>query len=258
MKKQELFDKYSIDESHNVWESIDSLMSVEGYRVMHNGELPPPNDKSVKWITDFLDKQKDAAWWAKNVMSRKDWGSLYLTAKRMVYMLHEEILQQFFKTAPYRQINIKMNREYKFRGKTKNGWAYGVPAKVIYDDDGNGDTTFACIIKGIEHNPTTGFMSPPNDCFVEVSPTTIGEFSGLYDKNNKEVYEDDLLGFKVKDVNKKDKLLLCKVAFIKGSFVADISRNLDGKLFADIASYLNDYIVVGNIHDNPELLSDRS
>ena len=35
MKKQELFDKYSIDESHNVWESIDSLMSVEGYRVMH-------------------------------------------------------------------------------------------------------------------------------------------------------------------------------------------------------------------------------
>ena len=33
MKKQELFDKYSIDESHNVWESIDSLMSVEVYRV---------------------------------------------------------------------------------------------------------------------------------------------------------------------------------------------------------------------------------
>ncbi len=92
MTKEELFKKYSINESHNKWEAIDSLMSIEVYRIMHNGELPPPNDNSVKFITDFLDKQKDADWWTKNVMSRKDWGSLYLTAKRMVYMLSDEIL----------------------------------------------------------------------------------------------------------------------------------------------------------------------
>jgi hypothetical protein len=93
MTKQELFKKYSIDESHNVWDnSIDNWMSVEVYRVMHNGELPPPNDTSVKWVTDFLDKQKDMTWWVKNVMSRKDWGSLYLTAKRMVYSLSDQIL----------------------------------------------------------------------------------------------------------------------------------------------------------------------
>ncbi len=33
-------------------------------------------------------------WWVKNVMSRKDWGSLFLTAKRMVYILSEPILQE--------------------------------------------------------------------------------------------------------------------------------------------------------------------
>lgn len=93
MTKEELFKKYSIDESHNIWQpEIDSWMSVELYRLMHNGDLPPENDKSTKWITDFLDKQKDMKWWVKNVMSRKDWGSLYLTAKRMIYMLCDELI----------------------------------------------------------------------------------------------------------------------------------------------------------------------
>ncbi len=96
MTKEELFKKYSIDESHNVWDlTIDSWMSVEVYRIMHDGNLPPKNDLSTKWITDFLDKAKnDTKWWVKNVMSRSDWGSLFLTAKRMVCTLHEQILNE--------------------------------------------------------------------------------------------------------------------------------------------------------------------
>jgi hypothetical protein len=94
MKREELFKKYFINESHNKWESIDSWMSVEIYRIMHDGNLPPSDDKSVKWITGFLDKQKNMDWWVKNVMSRQDWGSLYLTAKRMVYTLSEQILSE--------------------------------------------------------------------------------------------------------------------------------------------------------------------
>lgn len=95
MTKEELFKKYSINESHNVWESIDSYMSVEIYRIMHNGNLPTQNDTSTKWVLDFLDKpKKDMAWWVKNVMRREDWGSLYLTAKRMIYTLSAGILQE--------------------------------------------------------------------------------------------------------------------------------------------------------------------
>ena len=94
MGKEELFKKYSIDESHNVWQPIDSRMSVEIYRIMHNGNLPPQNDTSVKWVVDFLDKlDNDREWWVKNVMSRKDWGSLYLTAKRMVCQMSDLILE---------------------------------------------------------------------------------------------------------------------------------------------------------------------
>jgi len=96
MTKEKLFKQYSIDESHNVWQdNIDNWMSIEIYRIMHNGELPPQNDTSIKWITDFLDKvDDDMKWWVKNVMSRKDWGSLYLTAKRIVYRHQEQILKE--------------------------------------------------------------------------------------------------------------------------------------------------------------------
>lgn len=85
MTKQQLFEKYNIDESHNLWDpNIDSWASIEIYRIMHNGNLPVPGNTSVKWVTDFLDKRNDMNWWMKNVMSRRDWGSLYLTAKRMI------------------------------------------------------------------------------------------------------------------------------------------------------------------------------
>lgn len=93
MTKEELFKKYSIDESHSEWDNkIDNMYSVEVYRIMHDGNLPPVGDDSVDWITDFLDKQKDMKWWVKNVMSQPNWGQLCLTAKRMVYLCSDAIL----------------------------------------------------------------------------------------------------------------------------------------------------------------------
>jgi len=94
MTKEELFKKYSIDETHSKWDNgIDNWASVEVYRIMHNGNLPPRDDLSIKWVCDFLDKQDDMKWWVKNVMSQPRWGSLYLTAKRMAYRFSEELLK---------------------------------------------------------------------------------------------------------------------------------------------------------------------
>lgn len=95
MTKEELFEKYPIDNTHDVWEYIDSWMSVEIYRIMHEGKLPPKDDVSVGWVINFLDKsKKDISWWAENVMCRRDWESLFLTAKRMVYRFSDEILEE--------------------------------------------------------------------------------------------------------------------------------------------------------------------
>jgi len=96
MTKSELFEKYKINETHSVWNNnIDNWISVEVYRIMHGGELPKQDDLSVKWICDFLDKKEnDFQWWVDVVMTRKDWGSLYLTAKRMIYSHCEQILEE--------------------------------------------------------------------------------------------------------------------------------------------------------------------
>ena len=94
MTKKQLFKKYSINESHSKWDNqIDNWMSVEVYRLMHNGELPPPDDTSVGWVTDFLDKVKNDQGYAIKLMrERDDFGSLYLTAKRMVYSFADQLI----------------------------------------------------------------------------------------------------------------------------------------------------------------------
>jgi hypothetical protein len=94
MTKQELFKKYSIDEGHSIWSSIDSYMTIEIYRIMHKGQLPREGDGTVKYVVDFLDKEKNMAWWTLNVMRRDDFGSLYLTAKRMVWRYADQILDE--------------------------------------------------------------------------------------------------------------------------------------------------------------------
>jgi len=94
MTKEELFKKYNIEESHSKWDDkVDNWMSVEVFRLMHDGELPKQDDTSVMWVCDFLDKFRSDGRFKKKIMSRGDWGSLYLTAKRMVYSFSEEILK---------------------------------------------------------------------------------------------------------------------------------------------------------------------
>ena len=66
-------------------------MSVEVFRAMHNGKLPEEGDISVMYVINFLDKAKDNPKW---LMGLKHWGSLFLTAKRMVYSLQEQILYE--------------------------------------------------------------------------------------------------------------------------------------------------------------------
>jgi hypothetical protein len=94
MTKQELFEKYHIDERCADWEDmIDNWMSVEIYRVMHEGELPPQDDLSTGWMIEFREKCMDIHWMCTVLKKRKDWGSLFLTGKRMIYRFADEILR---------------------------------------------------------------------------------------------------------------------------------------------------------------------
>ncbi len=126
-------------------------------------------------------------------------------------------------------------RTIKFRGKLKsNGnWEYG---DLLHD---NFD---ACYIYPIE----VGDLYKNN----EVIPETIGQFTGLYDREGKEIFEGDILRFGNSQSG------VCEVKWhehiaafcIRFYFKDEIgSRPLGGGV---------EFAIIGNIHDNPELLKE--
>lgn len=91
-----------------------------------------------------------------------------------------------------------------------------------------------------------------------VKEETIGQFTGLYDKNGKEIYEGDIL----RSVRFKGILHLIVYDEKEAAFMAvQINKNrgtyLEGRCHV-YQDWLNKYpkIVIGNIHDNPELLEE--
>lgn len=86
----------------------------------------------------------------------------------------------------------------------------------------------------------------------EVDLASVGQFTGLYDKNNKEIYENDIIELteKMIDGNGKTKYV-GKVLYEKGCF----HFRMD-KINLIILGYVDkkQIKIIGNIHDNPELL----
>ena len=122
-------------------------------------------------------------------------------------------------------------RKILFRGKSEdNGeWVYGY---------------YACI--GKHHYILTGKLNLIGAVNFEhylVIPETVGQYTGLKDKNGKKIFEGDILR---DDDNEENGV----VEFIDGEFYV-VFGNVETHGIYDIACCC---YVIGNIHDNPELL----
>ena len=128
-------------------------------------------------------------------------------------------------------------REILFRGRRRNGeWIEG---NYIFWNKKH------CIYDGI---------------YYEVLPETIGQYTGLCDKNGKKVFEGDI--FKPFD----DEIIvvawidyystlgfLCRVEHTETKRGKEITESYDG--WAMLCDFeLSNLEIIGNIHDNPELL----
>jgi hypothetical protein len=129
-----------------------------------------------------------------------------------------------------------MNREIKFRGKCTQTeeWIYGYYFHI--PKPGNISQHF--IQSGIKR--------------FSVIPETVGQYTGITDRKRKEIYERDILKY-----DGGTKINLFEIQFMQARFKALlIGRSDDGQILG--YGLWDESEVIGNIYENPELLSEPS
>ncbi len=159
-------------------------------------------------------------------------------------------------------------REIKFRGKRidTGGWVFGGYHKHIVS------TPCVIVPKGEKPKPAercsliieSGFSDwnmPKPLWGHEVNPATVGQYTGMVDRNKKEVYEGDIVT--ILQTDEETFIRKHEVKFLRGRWV--YQKHCGGyeivelgKLFSFLPTecYNRGLEVVGNIYDNPELLKE--
>lgn len=132
-------------------------------------------------------------------------------------------------------------REILFRGKTlyHSKWVYG------YFALGESDNLSYIIPK-----------TNANETAKPVFDESVGQYTGLTDKNGVKIFEGDIFEVKIPPSNSHEREIISrsKVVFHNGSFGFETIFGTETKRFPSIGFLLLGS-VIGNIYDNPELLT---
>lgn len=139
-------------------------------------------------------------------------------------------------------------REIIFRGKrTDTGeWVYG----DLIENQGRYYIYHATSDTTLENEDNSIIVLAE-----EVDPDTVGQYTGLKDRNGKEIYEGDIVKTPLLDPIFGDVLSDAfdnvAISFHNGSFVV---AYYNGRHKIYLQDFYDEIEVIGNIHDNPELL----
>lgn len=138
-------------------------------------------------------------------------------------------------------------REILFRGKQIDDGAW-VEGDLIHGSDRGTDKRVQIRRQGM-YVHSEYYLG---GCGIDVIPETIGEWTGLTDKNGKRIFEGDIVKFGD---------IIGIINFNIGCYCVKTnkpdwrSRN-NPAIDIVINEYPNEIEVIGNIHDNPELLQE--
>lgn len=138
-------------------------------------------------------------------------------------------------------------REILFRGKRiDNGeWVEGKGIDLNFND---------AYILTKEYDSCSGYYMGE----VEVIPDTVGQFTGLTDKNLKKIFEGDIVS-----INEHEDCVngVYAIAWDNENHCWKMTRDclyhFDYFSFSELNGFNESCEVIGNIHDNPELLEDK-
>ena len=144
-------------------------------------------------------------------------------------------------------------REIKFRGKRKdNGeWVYGCPLETKM----SGVYIIGTKTKSKPHKIGGEIASVSISDVVwqhEVDPDTVGQYTGLHDKNGKEIYEGDIVKRTCDLIGAEHDNFTGVVKFECAAFMLENFDKTDGRYLWDDVQELE---ILGNIYENPELLA---
>lgn len=134
-------------------------------------------------------------------------------------------------------------RKILFRGKRSDTgeWVEGLP---FYD--------FEMTISGIEAGITSKDLH-------DIIPETLGQYTGLKDKNGKRIFEGDIVRYTERQLDGEDAPVVCPVGFEEGGFCVHhyfLNNWLRNAINGNIQ--LEDIEAIGNIHDNQELMEGKA
>lgn len=136
-----------------------------------------------------------------------------------------------------------MNREIKFRVWDKYEKQMYPISSIDYDIFSQ---EIRIIAVGHKNGMCTAYNKNHNSEKCDITALELMQYTGLHDKNGKEIYEGDIVKIKYRDED------IGKVIYEYNGFSIDVTNM--NKNYGRV-SFVNNFIeVIGNIYDNPELL----